>query len=143
MNTELPYSTKIIFDTNVLIAVFAHAGFTPSQVYQHCVERYEVYTSEWLLDEVREVLSRKKFKLPQEDQDEAWQQVKADAILVHPTNDLPTDSPDPDDNNVLRAALFVKADFLITGDAKHLLPLKQVGSTQIISPREFYEWYIA
>ncbi|MEZ0487245.1 hypothetical protein [Fibrella aquatica] len=58
-------------------------------------------------------------------------------------NQLPTDSVDPDDNNVLRVALFVNANFLITGDEKHLLPLKRIGNTEIISPRAFYEQYIA
>ena len=64
-------------------------------------------------------------------------------IVVFPTNDLPTESRDPDDNNVLQIALFINANFLITGDAKHLLPLKKVANTVIISPRAFYEQYIA
>ena len=50
-------------------------------------------------------------------------------IVIFPTNDLPTDSRDPDDNNVLQAALFINADFLITGD-RDLLDLERVNTVR-------------
>lgn len=63
--------------------------------------------------------------------------------VIVPTNNLPANSGDPDDNNVLQAALFIKANFLITGDEKHLLILERVETTEIISPRTFFDRYIA
>lgn len=69
-------------------------------------------------------------------------QVRADAQLVFPTNDLPTDSRDPDDNNVLQVALFMKANFIITGD-HDLLDLKEIEGVTIINPSTFYERYIS
>ena len=41
---------------------------------------------------------------------------------------------DPDDNKYLAAALESNADYLVTLDKKHLLPLKHYHSTQIIVP---------
>ncbi|SOD88724.1 putative toxin-antitoxin system toxin component, PIN family [Spirosoma fluviale] len=140
MATSLRSSTKVLFDTNVLLSAFIFKK-TPAEVYQYCAERYTLYTSEWLLNELAEILKREKFKLPLSLQVAILQQVRIDAQLVNPTNNLPTDSRDPDDNNVLQVALFVKADFIITGD-RDLLDLKQVIDTVMISPATFYERYI-
>ena len=142
MSQRLPADTRIIFDTNVLISVFVFKQ-EADKVYQYYSAQYNLCTTQWILNELQNVLGRNKFKLPQHLQNEIIDQIRIDSLLFELTNDLPTDSPDPDDNNVLRAALFIHAGFLITGDAKHLLPLKRVGNTEVISPRDFYERYIA
>ena len=41
------------------------------------------------------------------------------------------------DKMLLDAAVSFSASYLVTGDKKHLLPLKSVGRTKIISPKEF------
>lgn len=137
---RLPASTSVVFDTNALLSAFIFKK-TPGEVYQYCAERYTLYTSEWLVNELAKVLKRDKFNLPLALQEAIIFQVKSDAQLVFPTNDLPTDSRDPDDNNVLQAALFVKADFIITGD-RDLLDLAQIGGVMITNPASFYERYI-
>lgn len=138
---RLPASTLVVFDTNVLLSAFRFKK-TPGEVYQYCAERHTLYTSEWLLNELANVLKRDKFNLPPDIQEAILLQVKSDAQLVFPTNELPTDSRDPDDNNVLQVAVFVKANFIITGD-RDLLDLKEVGGVTIINPSYFYERYIA
>ena len=137
----LPHDTRIVFDTNGLLSAFVHKKFA-GEVYECCAEQYQLFTSEWILDELNEKLSNK-FKLPIQLRQEIADRLRSDAQIATPTNSMPTNSPDSDDNNVLRVALFVNADFLITGDQKHLLPLKQIAEMAIISPREFYERYIA
>lgn len=134
-------SFSIIFDTNVLVSAFVFSGKAKA-IYHYCAERHTIFTTEWLLAELQDVLSREKFGLPTPLQREILDQIMSDSQLVHPNNDLPTDSVDPDDNYVLQATLFVNAGFLITGDTKHLLPLKQIGNTEIISPTNFYERFI-
>ncbi|GAB3577287.1 putative toxin-antitoxin system toxin component, PIN family [Spirosoma luteolum] len=141
MNGKIPSAAKLVFDTNVLISAFVFRG-KARIVYQYCVERYSVFTTEWLLDELQRVLSRPKFGLPVPIQYAILDQVRADAQLVYPFNELPTHSVDPDDNYVLQAALFVDANFLITGDTRHLLPLEQIGSTLIVSPTDFYDRFV-
>ncbi|GAB3771765.1 hypothetical protein GCM10028818_10990 [Spirosoma horti] len=95
-----------------------------------------------MLTELSRKLESKKFKLPLTLQKLILEQVSKDARLVIPTNDLPINSRDPDDNNVLQVALFVKANFIITGD-RDLLDLKEVGGVTIINPSDFYQRYIA
>ncbi|MGH2531644.1 MAG: putative toxin-antitoxin system toxin component, PIN family [Thermomicrobiales bacterium] len=43
------------------------------------------------------------------------------------------------DNRVLECAVAGKADFIVTGDRKHLLRLGEYEGIPIISPREFVE----
>jgi uncharacterized protein len=47
------------------------------------------------------------------------------------------DKIDPDDNKFLSAAQESQADFLVSLDAKHLLPLKHHYKTQILNPAVF------
>ncbi|MBI4532691.1 MAG: putative toxin-antitoxin system toxin component, PIN family [Candidatus Melainabacteria bacterium] len=47
------------------------------------------------------------------------------------------DNIDPDDNMLLSAAQEASADYLVSLDAKHLLPLKHHKGTQILNPTLF------
>jgi predicted nucleic acid-binding protein len=46
---------------------------------------------------------------------------------------------DPDDDQVLACALAARAELIITGDRKHLLPLQTYQGIAIVSPREAIE----
>lgn len=49
---------------------------------------------------------------------------------------------DPDDEYLLELAESCKAHYLITGDKKHILPLKKWESTKIISPSEAIDMFL-
>ncbi len=130
-------SISVAFDTNVLVLKGKARA-----IYQHCTERYTLFTTEWILDELSDVLSRDKFGLPVTVQHAVLDQVRYDSQVVYPTDELPADFVYPGDNYVLQAALFVKAHLLVSGDTKHLLPLEKIGVTEIISPNSCYERYV-
>jgi hypothetical protein len=44
---------------------------------------------------------------------------------------------DPSDNMILACALEARADTIVSGDSKHLLPLKSFEGIPIVSPKEF------
>jgi uncharacterized protein len=46
---------------------------------------------------------------------------------------------DPKDDQIVAAAVAAKADYLITGDRRDLLPLGEHRGVRIISPRAFLE----
>jgi putative PIN family toxin of toxin-antitoxin system len=46
---------------------------------------------------------------------------------------------DPKDDMVVATAVRARADYLVTGDRKHLLSLGTCGSVQIVSPRQFLD----
>ncbi|MBD2756116.1 putative toxin-antitoxin system toxin component, PIN family [Spirosoma validum] len=137
---RLPASTSVVFDTNVLISTFVFSGFA-AEVYNHCALFFELYTSEWILSEFDEKMDHK-FRYLLEQRKRIISAIRERHIVVAPTNDLPTDSRDPDDNNVLQVALFIKANFLITGD-RDLLDLEIIDNTEIVSPRIFFERFMS
>ncbi len=57
--------------------------------------------------------------------------------LIEPRKRVHRIKKDATDNHILACALEAKADFLVTGDKKHILPLKKIGATRIVSPAEF------
>lgn len=143
METPLRLSavTSIIFDTNVLISTFVYPGFSVA-VYDYCAIHFDLYTSEWIINEFDEKMATK-FNYSSERRKRIVDVIRERHTVVEPLNELPTDSRDPDDNYILQVALFVRASFLITGDEKHLLVLEKIGYTEIISPRAFFNRYIA
>ena len=64
--------------------------------------------------------------------------VRARAVIVSelPEVDL---VDDPDDNLVLATAVAGEADYLVTGDRRHLLQLKKVRRTRVLTARELME----
>jgi uncharacterized protein len=107
---------KVIIDTNVLVSA-ALSGRNPEFVILFIVTNPEI---EWvvspeILQEYKEVLSRKKFKLTQE-QLNRWDEIFNNATtLINPR--LEIDFPrDPKDAKFLSCAIEANADFLITGD---------------------------
>ena len=46
---------------------------------------------------------------------------------------------DPKDDMVVATAVAAKAEYLVTGDRKHLLSLGTYEGIQIVTPREFLE----
>jgi putative PIN family toxin of toxin-antitoxin system len=47
------------------------------------------------------------------------------AVVVEPKTKLKVIMDDEADNRILECAVHVQADFLVTGDKRHLLPLGQ------------------
>ena len=44
---------------------------------------------------------------------------------------------DPDDEMILECALAAEADYIVSGDKRHLLPLRQFRGIPIVSPPDF------
>ena len=44
---------------------------------------------------------------------------------------------DPDDETILECALAAEADYTVSGDKRHLLPLRQFRGIPIVSPSDF------
>ena len=130
---------KIIFDTNVLLSALLFSGFS-TKVYDFCVARYNIITSDWLLEELEEKLSGK-FKLSDEQVEEILSILRERMAVVRPFNELPDACRDVDDNNVLQLAEYMKVDCIITGD-KDLLVLEKYKETLILTPRQFYDLHI-
>jgi putative PIN family toxin of toxin-antitoxin system len=127
---------KIIVDTNVLVSAIIRDK-NPEQVIMWIVSQPVI---EWvataeIVQEYKEVLQRKKFKLPSDVIDSWFRLFDEELVLVSPeiTVNFPRDVKDA---KFLECALESKADIFITGDrdfseAQALIP------TQIMSVNQF------
>lgn len=131
---------KIIFDTNVLLSALLFPGFS-AKVYDFCSAQYNIISSNWLLEELAEKLTGK-FNLTDQQTETYITLLRERMAVIHPFNELPDACRDADDNHVLQVADYILADCIVTGD-KDLLVLVTYKQTQILSPREFYDRYMA
>jgi uncharacterized protein len=107
---------KVIIDTNILISAILK-GRVPRLVIQFIVDssNYQWVFSAEILAEYKEVLSRKKLKLPDEIKNQ-WLEIMDLATVLVDVNveiDFPRDKKDA---KFLECAVAAEANFLITGD---------------------------
>ncbi len=125
---------RIVPDTNVLIASLISHGLC-HELLEYCFLNHILFTSEFVLGEVREKLIEK-FEYSIETADEAVALFRSRMQIAEPSALSYQVSRDPDDDNILAAAVAGKCDFIITGD-KDLLVLKHFEGIKILSPKEF------
>lgn len=125
---------NIVLDTNVLIAALIARGVC-HDLLEHCVLRHTLHTSDFILSETREKLIEK-FGYSPDLASEAVGLLRSRMNLVAPPMLERQVCRDPDDDNILAAAVSAKCDCVITGD-KDLLVLGVYEGISIFSPREF------
>jgi uncharacterized protein len=128
---------RVVLDTNVLLSALAFPGSKPDQVVQR-IRRGEVelFLSPFILMELERIL-RNKFRFTKRQTDERLTVIRRMATLAEPAERLAVVAAKDDDNRILECALAARADYLVTGDKEHLLPLQSIGTTQIVTPAAF------
>ena len=127
---------KIIVDTNVLVSAIIRDNI-PEQVIMWIVSQPVI---EWvataeIVQEYKEVLQRKKFKLPSDVIDSWFRLFDEELVLVSP--EIAVNFPrDIKDAKFLECALESKADIFITGD-RDFSEAQALISTQIMSVNQF------
>lgn len=132
---------RVVVDTNILVSFLLTGGETISRL----VDWWEEEKIQLLVnDEIGVEYKQMAEKLVSRrlvDSGRAaalMRNLETEAVRV-PSISVVAKSADPKDNRYLACALDGGADYLVTGDKKHLLPLKQIGRTKIVSPAEFVE----
>ncbi len=128
---------RVFFDTNVLVSAFIAHG-TSSEVFEHCLSSCQVYTSPFILDELKDVLSSR-LRLSVSRIKEISEFLMNNLELVEAGGLEEKVCRDPDDDFVLAGALAATADCLITGD-EDLLVIKEYKGTRIIRPSDFWRF---
>ncbi len=131
---------NFVIDTNVLISASLSTTSTSKRVIDHCLSKGKIVFSDSTFLELSSRITRTKFdkytRLEKRKSfvDDLHQD--ENVIFCTPKESI-TDSIDIDDNQFLEVAVEVNADYLITGDKKHLLPLNPFRGIKIITAREF------
>ncbi len=134
---------KVVLDTNVLISSLLKSESKARDIYRLVLRgEIELYTSVDLINELSRVLEYPKFKFEKLQKKVFLKNLtRVATILVNPGLRIDLIKEDPPDNKFLECAVEAKVDYLISGDNKHLLPLKNFQGIRIISPSEFLKLY--
>jgi putative PIN family toxin of toxin-antitoxin system len=127
---------RVVADTNILVSALLFGG-TSEQVFLAGLRgEIQLLTSLSLLKEFEKVL-KEKFKLNIHLVREIIEEVMDVAEIIEVSSHIKAISYPDEDNRVLECAVDGKADFIVTGDTRHILPLKEYGGIKILSPSEF------
>jgi putative PIN family toxin of toxin-antitoxin system len=127
---------KVVLDTNVIVSALLFGG-NPDKILNLANERViRLIISPFILDETANVLNHR-FNWSEEKIHEVLSSIQEIAAVVQPTIKLSIIKEKDSDNRILECAVSGKADFIISGDNKHILPLKEYQGIKILSPAEF------
>jgi putative PIN family toxin of toxin-antitoxin system len=136
MPAESKSKTKVVIDTNVFVSGLTFKG-KPREVLDLIWRGdIEVCISFFILKELEETL-KKDFSWDRDQIKHTIEKIKAKTILVQPKNKVSVIKEKDDDNRILECAIEGRVQYLISGDRKHLLLLKEYQRIKIISPAEF------
>jgi putative PIN family toxin of toxin-antitoxin system len=133
-----------ILDTNVLVQAVISSPRSASQraLRAYRDKRYRLVFSAETLDELHEVLS-----LPQMQARHGWTNAElaqhftfllANSLFYRISHSVsPSLTRDVTDPKFLELAQAADAEYLVTNDRRHLLRLRQHGSTRIVTPAQF------
>jgi len=128
---------KVVFDTNVVASASFWRGAPFDCLVAWAQGRCEAVASPALLAEYHEIIEELRLEYPNR-VPVAWVDALTDsATLVFPTDRAGGVTADPDDEMILECALAAEADFIVTGDKKHLLALRHFRGIPIIGPADF------
>lgn len=127
---------KVVLDTNVYISAILFGGNCEEILKLSSLGSFEIITSKAILEEIKSIL-QKKFGWSKTQASETISYIREIATEVEPDVSLLVVRDDPSDNKILECAVTANADYIVTGDKNHLLPLKQYKAVKILSPSEF------
>ena len=128
---------KVVFDTNVVASASFWRGAPSDCLAAWAQGRCEAVASPALLAEYHETVEELRLDYPRRKYVGWVAALTESAELVFPVERASGATFDPDDEMVLECALAAEADFLVSGDKKHLLALGQFRGIPIVSPAEF------
>ena len=127
---------KVVLDTNVVVSALNFPGNERLVLELALRGRFEFYLSRFILEEVAGVLVRK-FGWGEERTTEAVLVLETAANVIEPPQLPEVIEGGHADNRVLDCAAAASADYLITGDRRHLLPIGEHRGARIVNAPRF------
>ncbi len=130
---------KIVIDTNVLVSAgLGKQGYSHKIVLQISGGIVQNFTSEAILNEMRDVFGRKEITSRVSENDRAFLLAvyEQKSIQVEPMYILGKITEDLDDDKFFHCAMAANADFIVSGD-KQVLKIKEFEKIKVVSPKDF------
>jgi|SRR3990167_4423530 len=127
---------RLVLDTNVIVSAIIFGG--KPEIILNLIQQgnIEGFISRFIITETCGIL-RQKFKHTEAEIEDAEAIIKKSFSLVEPDFSINIVKQYPPDNKILACAIAAKADYLVSGDKKHLLLLKKIKNIPIVSPDQF------
>lgn len=127
-----------VFDTNVFVSGIIFGGNPRASLELARAKEITLFTSKPLLFELSRKL-RAKFRWSDGEIKDVIEGILKYVTVVDPKKKVIAIKSDPSDNKVLECAQ--EADFIVSGDKKHVLSLKKFKNVRIVSAKEFLDLY--
>jgi len=133
---------RVVIDTNVFVSGTAIANTPPSQVLDLWRNGlFVLVTSPQLMAEVKDVFTRPEIMaftgLSVGETQAFLQEIKRRSYVSKGEYHIEPLASNPADTVVLQAAVEGHATHIVTGDKKHLLPLKEIQGIPILPPQDY------
>jgi uncharacterized protein len=127
---------RTLCDTNVLVSAFI-AGGPPSRVIDASIDgRIELVLADPVIDELERVLTLKLGFEPERVRDITALLIDISVARVDaPTQPVEAITGDPDDDVVLACGVNADVQIIVSGDRRHMLPVREHRGIRIISPQ--------
>ena len=127
---------RVVLDTNVIVSGLNFPGNERMVLELALRGRFELFLSWFILGEVSGVLTRK-FGWDQERTLRAISALQNAATIVEPPRLMEMIEGGHADNRVLDCIAAANADYLVTGDRRHLLPIGEHQGAFIVNAPRF------
>lgn len=127
---------RVVLDTNVIISGLNFPGNERLVLDLARRRRFGLYLSPFILGEVSRVLALK-FGWEGGRVTQALSMLRDAATIIEPPQSLDVIDDNEADNRILECALASSADYLVTGDRRHLLPIGEYEGTAIVNAPRF------
>jgi uncharacterized protein len=128
---------RVVLDTNVYISIFTNPKGELGAIWEHALKgTYTLLISPAIVAELANVL-REKFKWPEVEIKARVKRFQRMAEIITPKIVPNVIEDNPADNHILACAISGKADLIVSGDRRHLLPLKDYEGIHIVRPVDF------
>ena len=127
---------RVVLDTNVIISGLDFPGNERVILELALRGRFDLYLSPFILNEVAGVLGGK-FDWDEERSSHALRTLADAATVVDPPGLPEVIAGGHADNRILDCAAAANADYLVTGDRRHLLPLGEYRGARILKAPQF------
>ena len=127
---------RVVLDTNVIVSGLNFPGNERIVLELALRGRFELYLSSFILEEAAGVLGRK-FDWDGDRSSQALRALGNAANVIYPRRLPEVIAGGHADTRILECAVDVSANYLVTGDRRHLLPLGEHGGTKIHNAPRF------
>ncbi|MEK6652885.1 MAG: putative toxin-antitoxin system toxin component, PIN family [Nitrospirota bacterium] len=127
---------RVVFDTNVIVSALTFDG-TPRRLLNLARHgRFQLVLSPFILKEISRVLT-KKFGWEAKTVIMTIQKLSSIANVAEPDIRINVIKSDEADNRILECGIAGDAALIVSGDTKHILPIKNYQGIKILSPIGF------